>query len=253
VLLFFFSVINLWFGFIISNRADSTIMNAFLSGGLDANKASSAHHEGLNMFEELCWVNNFIDGGDWHLQWGRGYFSEIVNPIPRTLWPDKPTIGIDYAIMRGQGMDDGQAGVGATLSTGMIGQGVLDFGQILGPAFAAFLMSIWVSILARLDLTGMKLGRLPLYGLGLILTFNLGRDITLLTLYTFIFGFGIIWLLEYRNKSPGNQSKIRPTSTPARERALPAPVEASPRPLLHSGFPPQAHRASYTPFPPRQN
>jgi hypothetical protein len=46
-----------------------------------------------------------------------------VNPIPRGLWKDKPLIGIDYAIARGQGWEavDAQAGVGATISTGMIG------------------------------------------------------------------------------------------------------------------------------------
>ena len=34
-----------------------------------------------------------------------------------------------------------------------------------------------------------KTGRLLLYMLGLVLTFNLGRDITLITLYPFLFGY----------------------------------------------------------------
>jgi hypothetical protein len=44
---------------------------------------------------------------------------ELVNPIPRGLWPGKPLIGIDYAIARGQLYGDqkeGEAGVGATIS-----------------------------------------------------------------------------------------------------------------------------------------
>ena len=45
-----------------------------------------------------------------------------------------------------------------------------------------------MAVLARLDLNVQALGRLPLYSLGLILTFNLGRDITLLNLYPFVFG-----------------------------------------------------------------
>jgi hypothetical protein len=63
------------------------------------------------------------------------YFAELVNPIPRGLWKDKPEIGIDYAIARGQlwaGQAAGQAGVGATISTGMIGQGVVNFGPFFG-------------------------------------------------------------------------------------------------------------------------
>ncbi|MCX6963463.1 MAG: hypothetical protein NTZ08_13610 [Verrucomicrobia bacterium] len=34
-----------------------------------------------------------------------------------------------------------------------------------------------------------KTDRLLLYMVGMVLTFNLGRDITLLTLYPFLFGF----------------------------------------------------------------
>jgi hypothetical protein len=45
-------------------------------------------------------------------------------------------------------------------------------------------------------LTIHALGRLPLYSLGLILTFNLGRDITLITLYPFVFGALAVWYLD---------------------------------------------------------
>jgi len=64
-------------------------------------------------------------------------------------------------------------------------------------------MSFWVAILARLDLRIYEFGRLPLYGLGLILTFNLGRDITVITLYPFIFGTLVVWCLDhYRTMRP---------------------------------------------------
>ena len=49
-------------------------------------------------------------------------------------------------------------------------------------------MAFWVATLARLDLHATELGRLTLYILGLVLTFNMGRDITLMTLYPFVFG-----------------------------------------------------------------
>jgi hypothetical protein len=60
---------------------------------------------------------------------------------------------------------------------------------------AALLMSLWVAWLARLDLNVQALGRLPLYSLGLILTFNMGRDITLIILYPFVFGALVVWWL----------------------------------------------------------
>jgi hypothetical protein len=144
-------------------------------------------------------------------------------------------IGIDYARLRGQAYDDavaGNAGVGATISTGMIGQGVVNFGKVFGPSFAAFLMSLWVAVLARLDLHGEKVGRLPLYCLGLILTFNLGRDITFLTLYTFIFGAVLIWLVELSGGLKLSKTKTGPRLRPRKSSGLP------------SGIPGKASRAS---------
>ena len=54
---------------------------------------------------------------------------------------------------------------------------------------AALLMAYWVVILARQDLLGVKMGRMLLFFIGCVLTFNLGRDITLITLYPFLFGY----------------------------------------------------------------
>ncbi len=196
ILVIFFVIINAWFAFIIAHRSTETITAALMDEGFDLEKESSVHHEGLNMFQELCWINTFFKDGTFKPNWGENYLAELVNPIPRSLWQGKPLIGIDYAILRGQSYDEGEAGVGATISTGLIGQGVVNFGMFLGPIFAALLMSLWVVLLARFDLRGQGLGRIPLYGVGLILTFNLGRDVTLLTLYTFFFGWILAILLE---------------------------------------------------------
>ncbi len=59
-------------------------------------------------------------------------------------------------------------------------------------------MALWVAILARLDLQGEKMGRLGIYLLGMVETFNLGRDITFIALYPVIFGLIIVWLIEGR-------------------------------------------------------
>ncbi len=209
VLLLCFLLINAWFKFVITNRSQTDIASALRQQGLSAERVGNVQHEGLNMYEELCWINALIKEGTFAPKWGQEYFTEIVNPIPRTLWPGKPMIGIDYAVARGMSWDQGDAGVAATISTGMIGQGVVNFGPIFGPAFAALLMSLWVAALARLDLEGQKVGRIPLYALGLILTFNLGRDITLITLYTFFFGSAIVWWLQYSSNHPERKTRRR--------------------------------------------
>src|SRR5208282_5657906 len=140
-----FLLVNAWMGFVIANRSTMSIVDAFKEKGFTLDTDEKDHHEGLNMYEELCWINTFLQLGTYNPNWGARYFAELVNPIPRALWPGKPLIGIDYAMARGQGgaENTGSAGVYATISTGMIGQGVVNFGRVIGPAFAALLMSFW--------------------------------------------------------------------------------------------------------------
>lgn len=221
VLLACFIVVNTWMKFIIANRSSMSITAAFHNKGLNLGNQENVHNEGLNMFEELCWVSTFIDNGRYRVNWGQRYFAELVNPVPRGLWHGKPLIGLDYAIARGHGdANDTHGGVNTTISTGFIGQGVVNFGRVLGPAAAAILMSLWIVWLARLDLTVQQLGRLPLYSLGLILTFNLGRDITLITLYPFVFGALTIWFLEHyqlvKTSPETNATVSAPTQTNSR-------------------------------------
>jgi hypothetical protein len=219
-----FLVLDAWLKFVIENRSDSTIVAAFqqeLSHPTAENKDTK--HLGLNMFEELGHINDFITDGSYRPNWGARYFAELVNPIPRALWPGKPMIGIDYAIARGQGYGDAgdnQAGVGASISTGMIGQGVVNFGRILGPIAAALLMSFWVAILARQDLLAAETGRLFLYAIGLFLTFNMGRDITLLVTYPFCFGY--LLLIISKNRQRTNKKSVAVATSNGSPAVIPA-------------------------------
>lgn len=192
-----------WMKFVIDNRDRGSIAQAVKTGGAQDAALKSRKHLGFNMFEELGFINYFIDNGTYRANWGQRYFSEIVNPIPRALWPGKPLIGIDYAVARGMAYGAQSAasgGVAASVSTGMIGQGVVNFGRILGPIAAALLMALWIAVLARLDLMGHDLGHLLLYAIGLILTYNMGRDITLLVLYPFVFGWLLLWWYNRRRQ-----------------------------------------------------
>jgi hypothetical protein len=236
VLLACFLLVNAWMKFVIANRSHTSIAAAFQHSGLDLGEQKRVHNEGLNMFEELCWVSTFIDNGAYRPNWGARYLAELVNPIPRALWHNKPMIGLDYAMARGHGQaDDTQGGVNTTISTGMIGQGVVNFGRVLGPLAAAILMSLWVAWLARLDLNIQALGRLPGYCLGLILTFNLGRDITLITLYPFMFGALAVWWLDHRKKQTTGTEPTTPTRSFQPER-LPNPPSLFARRTPPRGF-----------------
>ena len=199
-----FLMIDAWFAFVLEHRAKGeSIAGAYKaeqtkeSEGTDDTLAhKKKKHDGFNIFEELGYINYFIANGTYKVNWGERYFAEIVNPIPRVLWPGKPLIGIDYAIARGMAYGTqaaNEGGVACSVSTGMIGQGVVNFGRIGGPIAAALLMAIWVAVLARQDLMGHDIGHLLLYAIGLVLTFNMGRDITLLVIYPFVFGWLLLW------------------------------------------------------------
>ncbi len=234
-----FLVVNAWMAFVIANRSHTTIISAFQEKGFSLENKEKVRHEGLNMFEELCWINTFLTQGSYNPNWGARYFAEAVNIIPRTIWSGKPTIGIDYCLVRGGGGGEAsQAGIFTSFSTGLIGQGVVNFGGFLGPAAAALLMGFWVAVLARLDLQIQRLGRIPLYASGLILTFNLGRDITLITLYPFVFGLTAVWWFDRSSQRrlvqpPHSQSGHRSQTILKRRRSelLPHLYAAGPRRL----------------------
>jgi hypothetical protein len=151
---------------------------------------------GLNMIQELCFANAYIGSGAAPPAYGGRYLNELLNVIPRAIWPSKPLIGIDYAKWRGLENPESELGVYATISTGMVGGGVLNFGQFLGPVAAGIIMALWMGLLIRWWLQRDSLPRLVLFMIGAGLTFNLGRDITLLVLWPVVFAYCFVRLIE---------------------------------------------------------
>jgi hypothetical protein len=151
---------------------------------------------GLNMIQELCFVNVYLETGGMSPAYGTRYLNELLNFIPRVIWPSKPLIGIDYAKWRGFESADGELGVNTTVSTGMIGGGVLNFGRLFGPVAVGIIIGFWIGLLIRWWEQRKSLLRLVLFMLGAALTFNLGRDISLLVLWPVIFAYCFVRLAE---------------------------------------------------------
>jgi hypothetical protein len=164
---------------------------------IDLSQVGDEKHFGLNMASELVYCIKYITDGTVELSFGQGYLAELANVVPRVIWADKPLVGIDYAVARGFGGADVDIGVFATISTGVIGGGVLNFGSVFGPIVVGLLMSSWVGLLSRFRLQGTPL-RLTLFLVGLGLTFNLGRDVTLLVLWPLVLGYIGVRLVEWR-------------------------------------------------------
>jgi len=203
-----FTALNSWFLIVMKAREHGGVyMEAYTEQGQDL---SEVKHEGLNMLEELCWIDQFIQNGRLVVSPGARYFGEFVNFVPRSIWPDKPRVGYDYAIARGlQDLKaDGEV-VLATVSTGMIGQGVHNFGPFLGVIAAALIMACWAGFLGRLWMQRDQLPRAALFMVGIGLTFNMGRDITLLVLWPFVFGYIGVRLYEARQKGEKQPTRKR--------------------------------------------
>ena len=162
-----------------------------------AQNEKKATHEGLNMIQELCYINEFNDTGIFQPDWGVSFLVQLANFIPRAIWADKPKIGIDYAIWRGFGTSDNALGVAATVTTGMIGSGIMNFGIWLGPAASGIILALWGGLLTRWWQQRKSILRLCLFMAGLGLTFNLGRDITLLVLWPVVFAYALVRLFDF--------------------------------------------------------
>jgi oligosaccharide repeat unit polymerase len=165
---------------------------------------------GLNMIQELCFANAYLASGLASPAYGGRYLNEVLNVVPRALWPSKPLIGIDYAKWRGLEDPNSELGVVATVSTGMIGGGVLNFGPFFGPLAAGIIVALWTALLIRWWQQRSSLLRLALFMLGAGLTFNLGRDITLLVLWPVVFSYFFVRLIEFWSaKHSGAASHVR--------------------------------------------
>jgi oligosaccharide repeat unit polymerase len=188
---------------------------------IDLAEVENSRHLGLNMASELVYCIQFVQNGVLDLGYGVRYLQELANVIPRIIWEDKPLVSIDYTIARGFGGSDSDIGVFATISSGLIGQGVLEFGAIFGPIVAAFLMGTWVAILSRFRKQATPV-RIGLFLIGLGLTFNLGRGMTLLVLWPMVFAYVGVRIYEWRwpDRAAGHAAMAR--ARPPRGEAHPS-------------------------------
>jgi hypothetical protein len=153
------------------------------------------------MMSELCYAGQLIESGR-YVPDGEEYFAEAVAFVPRSLWPDKPFIAIDYAIARGFYDARSASLVSATMAPGMIGQGVINYGPVFGPIVAAALTAIWAGILSRMWVQRARPERSALFLIGMALTINMGRGVSLLALFPFVFAYAGVLAYEILRPPP---------------------------------------------------
>ena len=137
---------------------------------------------GHEMFRELLFIVEQVPGTHPYLL-GATYWTELVNPIPRFLWLDKPLgFGIEYAAWHGY---DALAG-GPNMSPGILGEMYANFG-IVGIIVCSFAGGVVCRAWDRLrERHANSLPVLMYYTAGLAVLFLWGRSVTLATLYPLI-------------------------------------------------------------------
>ena len=115
------------------------------AGNFDTAAAEKTDYVGFEMFRELLFVSHAVAEG-MDLQLGYTYFTQLVNPIPRAIWPDKPVADAGLLLARAYGAVDKNGEPTMTVSPGFLGEAYLNFGLlglVLVPALAGVLVRAW--------------------------------------------------------------------------------------------------------------
>lgn len=203
------AVLNLVMLAVLEFRNDG--LDRILTDSGSMERIAEARHLGLNMSEEMMHILRYQRQGSLPIEWGMNYIEHALNVVPRGLWPDKPMPGRQFAFLR-VGIASNND-VAATVSYGMIGQGVANFGPYIGPLVPALLLALMGRFLCRLRNEGDPFVRASLILLCLGLIPNLGRDISLMVLWPAVFGYFAVRLYERRFASSGRRGERRHSSS----------------------------------------
>ena len=178
------------------------------SGELDISKADSVTYVGNEMLQELAYITeNFPQHYDY--LWGYNYYVQLVNPIPRFIWNDKPSLdsGLLLAELKGDVNQAGEATM--TNSPGLLGEMYMNFGPlgILALSFfGGWLVRGWDNIPRSY---GNSLATLIFYCMGLAILFVMGRSFNMSTMYAVLFLCAGLWIIRRFIPAPAAKNLVR--------------------------------------------
>jgi oligosaccharide repeat unit polymerase len=169
-------------------------------GEFDWEDAADAKYVGFEMFRELLFIRKAVPRLADH-QYGHTYYVQIVNPIPRFLWPSKPVgdAGLELAALQGLLAADGEATL--TVSPGLLGEMYWNFnipGIVILSAFAGYLAKSWDRVR---QMATKSILAFTVFAAGLAIIFVFGRSLNMNTLYGLMALFGLLVLLGRRKKT----------------------------------------------------
>ncbi len=144
-------------------------------------------------------------------QYGLTYYVQLVNPIPRFLWPGKPSADAGLLLAEAKGLVDEQGEAVMTNSPGFIGEAYLNFGWI-GLVVVPALAGVGVRAWDRLYLWSQQSFLIfVVYAAGISVIFLSGRSFNMATFYGLI---GLYLLLIAMQWFGGRQVTSLSTTKP---------------------------------------
>jgi oligosaccharide repeat unit polymerase len=188
-----------WSAIIVAGRND---------GKFDTSTAAKVDYVGFEMFRELLFVMRETEHG-MPLQWGATYFTQLVNPIPRAIWPGKPVADAGLILARAYGAVDKNGEPTMTNSPGFLGEAWLNFG-ILGllvvPAIAGVIVRAWDGLF---PLASRSLPAFLIYAGGLATILASGRSFNFSNYYGLLALFFLMVAFEHLGLGTSSQRAAR--------------------------------------------
>ncbi len=158
---------------------------------------------GNEMFRELLFIRQYVPT-QVDYQFGYVYYVQLVNPIPRFLWPEKPTLDTGLLMADAYGAVDDKTGEAQmTISPGLIGEMYLNFGWlgIMGiSAFGGWLVRGWDRLAEN---NADSISTKVYYTCGLAVLFIMGRSFTMGMFYGLLSFALLAWILTRRESAVG--------------------------------------------------
>jgi oligosaccharide repeat unit polymerase len=177
------------------------------SGTFSWEARNKATYVGNEMFQELLYMTTKVPESVPY-RMGGSYIVQLCSPVPRFLWPGKPSLdtGIQLAELRGE-VDPRTGQAYYTRCAGLLGEMYLNFGLpgiVVLSVFGGWLVRGWDWIPKRFS---KSLPTMMFYLAGLGALFFQGRGFSIQTLYPLGFFFVAVCFLSYRVRT---DSRIMP-------------------------------------------
>jgi oligosaccharide repeat unit polymerase len=166
-------------------------------GKFDVKAGQETEYVGFEMFRELLFVVRANQEGRLERQMGFTYVTQLVNPIPRAIWPDKPVADAGLILARAYGAVDADGEPTMTISPGFLGEAVLNFGLVgilIVPLAAGVIVRAWDRLL---PVATSSLPPFLIYAAGLGTIFASGRSFNFSTFYGLLALYLLLLAFEY--------------------------------------------------------